>query len=104
MFIVMEDQASENARVVKFRRPGGVRTPSPGRPPVPDLVKYEHTPEADDYGHRMLVNAAAFAFVLGLIGAGIWLAESMAELRRIQDCVLAGHRDCAPLEAVRQRD
>jgi len=100
----MEDQASEKARVVKFRRPGGARTPSPGRPPVPDLVKFEHTPEPDDYGHRMLVNAAAFAFVLGLIGAGLWLAQSMAELRHIQDCVLAGHRNCAPLEAVRPPD
>ena len=75
-----------------------------GRPPVADLAKYERTSEPDDYRHRMLVNAAAFLFVLGLVGAGLWLAESMAELRRNQDCVLAGHRNCAPFEVIKQRN
>ena len=51
----------------------------------------------------MFVNAAAFLFVLALIGAGLWLADSMAELRRNQDCVLAGHRNCLPIEASKQR-
>ena len=50
----------------------------------------------------MLVNAAAFLFVLGLIGAGLWLADTMAELRQNQDCVLSGRRDCMPVEVDKQ--
>jgi hypothetical protein len=90
-------------RVVRFRpRPAGARAPLPA-PPVADLAKYERGNEPDDYRHRMLVNAAAFLFVLGLIGVGLWLAETMAELRRNQDCVLAGHRNCLPIETGKQR-
>jgi hypothetical protein len=44
----------------------------------------------------MLTNLAAFVFTAGLTAAGIWLATSLAELRKTQDCVLAGHRNCAP--------
>jgi len=90
----------DERRVVRFRpRPAGTRAPSP----VADLAKYERGSEPDDYRHRMLVNTAAFLFVLGLIGAGLWLAQSMAELRRNQDCVLAGHRNCLPIETGKQR-
>lgn len=46
----------------------------------------------------MAVNAAAFLFVLGLIAAGIWLAEAMAQMRRNQDCVLSGRPGCTPVE------
>jgi len=91
-------------RVVEFRRrAGGTRAPRGARPPVGDLAKYERSSEPDDYRHRMLVNAAAFLFVLGLIGAGLWLAETMAELRRNQDCLLAGHRDCTRIEVTKDR-
>ncbi len=90
-------------RVVRLRPRAGLRRRSLAAPPLADLAKYERAGEPDDYRHRMLVNAAAFLFVLGLIGAGLWLAESMAELRRNQDCVLAGHRNCVPIEAVPQR-
>ena len=84
-------------RVVQFRR-RGVRMPFMARPPVGDLAKYERGEEPDDYRHRMLVNAAAFLFVLGLIGAGLWLADAMADLRRNQECLLAGHRDCTRID------
>jgi hypothetical protein len=91
-------------RVVRLRpRAAGRRLPLAAPPPLADLAKYERTDAPDDYRHRMLVNAATFLFVLGLIGAGLWLAESMAELRRNQDCVLAGHRNCVPIEAGKQR-
>jgi hypothetical protein len=94
--------ASKGATVVKFRRPGAAR-PLKAPRPLDDLAKYERSPEPDDYRHRMLVNAAAFVFVLGLIGAGLWLAESMAELRRNQDCVLAGHANCVPIPIGKER-
>jgi hypothetical protein len=89
-------------RVVQFRRrPGGAHTAAP--PPVQDLAKFERGGEADDYRHRMMVNAAALLFVVALISAGIWLADTMAAMRRNQDCVLAGHRNCAPIEVTKNR-
>ena len=73
------------------------------RTPVDDLAKYARGGESDDYRHRMIVNAAAFLFVVALIGAGLWLADRMAELRRNQDCALSGRRNCMPIEVHKDR-
>jgi hypothetical protein len=43
----------------------------------------------------MLANIAAFAFTVALTAIGIWLAVSIADLRKTQDCVLTGRHDCA---------
>ena len=60
-----------------------------------DLSRYERDrEEPDDFRHRMLANIAAFAFTVALTAIGIWLAMSIADLRRTQDCVLMGRRDC----------
>lgn len=86
-------------RVLRFRRrPSGAHAPGGAPPPVADLDKFQKVEDKDDYRHRMLVNAAAFVFVAALIGAGIWLADTMAQMRKNQDCVLAGHRGCTPVE------
>lgn len=104
---MVNDQPSSSQperRVLKFRRgPAGAHSIAPVPPPVDDLAKFERGGEADDYRHRMTVNAAAFLFVVALIGAGIWLADTMAAMRRNQDCVLAGHRNCAPVEVTKNR-
>jgi hypothetical protein len=64
--------------------------------PAPlDLSRYEKPREQeDDFRQRMLANVAAFAFTVALTAVGIWLAMSIADLRRTQDCVLMGRRDC----------
>jgi hypothetical protein len=85
-------------RVLRFRHR---RTDA--RAPVDDLAKYARGGESDDYRHRMIVNAAAFLFVVALIGAGLWLADRMAELRRNQDCALSGRTNCMPIEVNRDR-
>ena len=60
-----------------------------------DLSRYEQPREQpDDFRHRMLANIAALAFTIALTAIGIWLAVSIADLRRTQDCVLMGRRDC----------
>jgi hypothetical protein len=65
-----------------------------------DLSRYERDrEEPDDYRQRMLANIAAFAFTVALISVGIWLAMSIANLRRTQDCVLMGLRDCVRISA-----
>jgi hypothetical protein len=60
-----------------------------------DLTQFERTSEPDDYRHRMRMNIAAGLFTVALISFGVWLAISIADLRRTQDCILYGRRDCA---------
>jgi len=63
-----------------------------------DLSRYEtQREEPDDFRHRMLANIAALAFTIALTAIGIWLAVSIADLRRTQDCVLMGRRDCVKI-------
>jgi hypothetical protein len=76
------------------------QTPQNATPAASDLSRYEQAPdEPDDFRHRMLANIAAFAFTVMLVGLGIWLAVSIADLRKTQDCVLMGRRDCARIAA-----
>ncbi len=105
--IMTSDQSSSSdndPRVVRFRRGhADARVPVSGPPPADDLAKYAHGPDSDDYRHRMIVNAAAFVFVIALIGAGLWLADTMAQMRKNQDCVLSGRRGCTPVEVTKDR-
>ena len=106
-------QESETGRIVYFpaRSPAGKpklrQEPGQGdrqAPPVADLEQYERSAEPDDYPHRMMMNLAAFAFILVLTLAGIWLAEQLALLRKQQDCAFAGRKNCPEVETqVRSR-
>ena len=61
-----------------------------------DLERYERAREQpDEFRHRMLANIAAFAFTVALLAIGIWLAMSISDMRKTQDCVSMGRRDCA---------
>jgi hypothetical protein len=91
-------------RVLLFKRQGQQpRAPVQNPPPVEDLTKYERGDEADDYRHRMIMNVLVFVFVVGLIAAGLWLADTMARMRKNQDCVLQGRRGCTPVEVSKDR-
>jgi hypothetical protein len=46
----------------------------------------------------MIVNLAALAFTVVLALAGVWLVIQLADMRKNQDCVLSGRRNCAPIE------
>lgn len=101
--------ANSDRRVVKFRP----RTTTPANGPLQlsasgaaqrDNTHAAGNPQAavpgeaaDEFQHRMGVNAAAFAFTVVLTGFGIWLAVAIADLRDTQNCVLMGRRDCAHL-------
>ena len=72
-------------------------------PAANDLSHYERPrDEGDDFRHRMLANVAALAFTVALTAIGIWLAVSIADLRKTQDCVLMGRRDCARISVMPQ--
>jgi hypothetical protein len=98
--------SDDDHRVVKFRPRTSAHPP--GRPQQPetrqeanDLSRYERArDEPDDFRHRMLANLAGFAFTVALTAIGIWLAMSIAELRKTQDCVLMGRRDCAQISSI----
>lgn len=96
--------ADDDHVVIKFRprtaadaaRHRADQQPAPAPASRPgDLSHYERTGETDDYRHRMRMNIAAGLFTVALIGFGVWLAMSIADLRRTQDCILYGRRDCA---------
>jgi hypothetical protein len=77
------------------KKPGWQVQPQDNRPEPNDLSRYERArDEPDDFRQRMLANIAAFAFTVALTAIGIWLAMSIADLRRTQDCVLMGRHDC----------
>ena len=86
------------------RNPNSNKTPNTSRPPAAsDLSRYERPrDEGDDFRHRMLANVAALAFTVALTAIGIWLAVSIADLRKTQDCVLMGRRDCARISVTPQ--
>jgi hypothetical protein len=105
-------RTDEFGQVLAFRhRPGQPRVPASTVPTatakpdesesVDDLAQYEQ--EQDDrpidYRRRMLMNMIAIAIVTLLVGAGVWIADTITDLERDQDCVLQGRGNCAPIEA-----
>ena len=75
-------------------------TPEPVELSRLDLSRYEQPrEEPDDFRHRMLANIAAFAFTVALTAVAIWLAMSIADLRKTQDCVLMGRHDCVRISS-----
>ena len=104
----MPDQSSPskgNGRVIRFRprgaAPSGWRWPAlrsrPGDAPVADLTKYERAQGEDDYRHRMTMNALGLVVTTILVVIGIWLAASISEMQKNQDCYLQGGRNCNQL-------
>jgi hypothetical protein len=97
----------EKGHVIEFRPRTGLRRvlnvptrqPVYDDSPVADLTKYERPETEDDYRHRMKMNGLAFIITCVLIISGLWLAEKMAEIRKVQDCVMSGRQNCAPIEA-----
>jgi hypothetical protein len=106
---VISTSSEEEHRVLQFRPRPLASTTAPRRNPsepvqqlevANDLSRYERDrEEPDDFRQRMLANVAAFAFTFALLAIGIWLAISIANLRRTQDCVLMGRRDCVRISA-----
>jgi hypothetical protein len=64
-----------------------------------DLARYEGGGGEDNYRHRMLVNLAGLVVTVALATAGAWLAITIADMRKNQDCYLSGRRNCTPIDA-----
>ena len=88
----------DKGTILPFRRHGQApsRIPqSSGDTPIEDVGKYARSEAPDNYRQRMINNGLAFAACLVLVAIGVWLATTIAEMRRNQDCVLSGRRNCA---------
>lgn len=107
-------------QVLPFRRPG---TPAHIRPAprfrpgaglaedvAEDFARFEQERENDgpeeqeevvDYRQRMVMNFIALAVVVFLVGAGAWLADTIAEMEHDQDCIMQGRANCVPIELPR---
>jgi hypothetical protein len=89
----------KRGRVLPFRR-GRAAVPPPTEPdaPVEGVEKYAQG-EPDDYRQRMINNGLGLLACILLVAGGIWIANTMAEMRRNQDCVFSGRRNCTPIPA-----
>ena len=52
----------------------------------------------EDEGNRHVENAMLLGFLAVLVGAGVWLLSTMADVRKVQDCAVQGRRNCATIE------
>lgn len=103
-----QDGAARSAQVLQFRLRQQTAAPSssdrdsaePDEALLDDLSRYEQDREDEpvNYARRMLMNVIAIAVVTILIGVGVWLADTIAQMERDQDCVLQGRHNCAPIE------
>ena len=106
------DQNEGMGRVIRLRprptsaasrRTAGTELPA-HHAPIGDLGRYERSEDRDDYRHRMITNGAALLVCIVLVVTGVWIANTMAEMRKNQDCVLSGRRGCTPVDVpVRSR-
>lgn len=96
-----QSSSDDDGRVVSFRhgRPVAKRP----QPPVEDLSKYQGKESKEEYRERMIVNVAAFVFIVALVGAGLWLADTMAQMRKNDNCLASGRPNCAPIEVNKPR-
>jgi len=101
------DEADTFGRVLRFRRPGSqprltgstVRPNNAAAAPDDDLARFEQERnELLDDRHRMLMNVLAAAIIVVLVGAGVWIADTIAAMEQDQDCILQGRANCAPIE------
>ena len=101
--IQKQAQQTDSGRIVVF--PGGASLGSkrakerlkPATGEVENLRKYESDAEPDDYRRRMIINVIAFTFIVLLTIAGIWLVDQLALLRKQQDCLSFGRKNCSDL-------
>jgi hypothetical protein len=76
-----------------------VRPTGNGDPRNDELAKYERSEGADDYRHRMTMNALGLAATILLVVIGIWIADTVSTMQKNQDCYLSGRRNCMTIDA-----
>jgi hypothetical protein len=86
-------------QVLPFRRRSKPKIPAWPHGLDNDLARYElDRDEPINERQRMLMNLIAVGIVVMLIGAGVWLADTIQVSAKMQDCALQGRTNCAPIE------
>jgi hypothetical protein len=92
-------------QILKFepRRPDkpsfAVAAPQPIEDELDDFARFEQEQdEPIDYRHRMIMNLIALTILISLVGLGVWIADTISDLQREQDCLMQGRSNCAPIE------
>jgi hypothetical protein len=103
------NEARQSGQVLRFRLRRGAaqlhpRGPATGLAKGPaglidDLTQYEEEDREVDYRRRMLMNIIAVVIVTLLVAVGVWLADTISGMQKVQDCTMQGRQNCAPIEA-----
>jgi hypothetical protein len=81
------------------KAPLHVRAVEPTENDVDDFARFEQEQdEPIDYRHRAIMNLIAVVVVTLLVGLGVWIADTISDLQREQDCLMQGRSNCAPIE------
>lgn len=98
-------EAGRFGQILKFepRQRGkpsfAVDTPRPVDDELDDFARFEQEhDEPIDYRHRMIMNMIALAILVSLVVVGVWIADTISDLQREQDCLMQGRSNCAPIE------
>ena len=74
-------------------------TPQPIEDDRDDFARFEQEQdEPIDYRHRMIMNLIALAILISLVGLGVWIADTISDLQKEQDCLVQGRSNCAPIQ------
>ena len=91
-------------QILKFepRRPGDRPIAVDAAPlddDLDDFARFEQEQDGPiDYRHRMIMNLIALAILTSLLGFGVWIADTISDLQREQDCLMQGRSNCAPID------
>ena len=61
------------------------------------------TDSGSESRERTVTLAVLVAFLVVLVGGGVWLMNTLRDVSRLQDCAMQGRRNCAPIEVPRER-
>jgi hypothetical protein len=78
-------------------QPPAAATRGSSAEPLDDLAQYEEEDAHIDYRHRMLMNVIAVMIVSSLVGVGVWIADTITDMEKTQDCLMQGRQNCAPI-------
>lgn len=93
-------------QILKFEprrrvNPSLAATTTPVEDDIDDFARFEQEQdEPIDYRHRMIMNLIALAILTSLVGLGVWIADTITDLQREQDCLMQWRSNCAPIETV----
>ena len=72
-------------------------TPSPGPPPSLDPAPSAVAPSKAEAPAVSPFNGFALVMILLLVVGGWFMVDQMSEASKLQDCVMAGRKNCAPI-------